>query len=116
MIEIDSTKSKWFIEERALHDIQRTIEARQNFSRDYHLRERGRVCKMRDLHMDRCLVKQSLSDFRYYCPVTWKNEKLIVKCNENTEDCVLYDNCFFFFRSTKERDMFIANPVRFIEA
>jgi hypothetical protein len=48
--------------------------------------------------------------------VTWKNEKLIVKCNENTEDCVLYDNFFFFFRSTKERDMFIANPGRFIEA
>lgn len=38
LIEIDSTKSKWFIEERALGEIQRNIEARQNFARDYFLR------------------------------------------------------------------------------
>jgi hypothetical protein len=70
---------------------------------------------MRDLHMDRCLVKQALSEFRFYCPVTWRNEKLLLKCNENTEDCVLFDNCFYFFRSTKERDMFISNPHRFAD-
>jgi hypothetical protein len=79
------------------------------------LRDHGKVVKMRDLHMDQCLVKQSLSEFRYYCPVTWKNEKLLVKCAENTEDCVLYDNAFYFFKSSKERDMFIANPGRFVE-
>ena len=79
------------------------------------MRDHGKVVKMRDLHMDQCLVKQSLSDFRYYCPVTWKNEKLLVKCPENTEDCVLYDNAFYFFRSIKERDMFIANPTRFLD-
>ena len=116
LIEIDSTKSKWFIEERSLAEIQKTIEARQNFSRDYHLRDTGRSIKMKDLHMDRCLVKQSLSPFLYFCPVTWKNEKTLLKCNENTEDCVLYDNAFYFFRSTKERDMFISNPNRFLTA
>jgi hypothetical protein len=71
---------------------------------------------MRDLHMDRCLVKQALSEFRFYCPVTWRNEKLLVKCNENTEDCVLYEDCFYFFKSTAERDLFIANPARFANA
>jgi hypothetical protein len=70
---------------------------------------------MRDLHMDRCLAKQSLSDFRYYCPVTWRNEKLLVKCNENTEDALLYDNCFYFFRGPSERDTFLANPTRFVD-
>lgn len=70
---------------------------------------------MNNLHMDRCLVKQSLSEFRYYCPVTWRNEKLLVKCNENTEDCVLYENYFYFFRSTNERDTFLANPGRFVD-
>ena len=65
--------------------------------------------------MDRCLQKQSLSEFRYYCPVTWRNEKLLVKCNENSEDGVLYDNCFYFFKSTQERDMFLANPSRFVD-
>lgn len=115
LVEIESTKSIWFIEDIVLEEVQRNIEARQNFARDYFLREHGRVCKIRDLHMDRVLVKQSLSEFRYYCPVTWRNEKLLVKCNENTEDCVLYDNSFYFFRSTKERDTFLANPLRFTD-
>ena len=115
LIEIDSTKSKWFIDERALGEIQKNLEARQNFARDYHLRDQGKVCKMKDLNMDRCLLKQSVSEFRYYCPVSWKNEKLLVKCNENPLDCLLYANCFYFFRSQKERDLFLANPERFVD-
>ena len=35
LIEIDSTKSKWFIEDRALTEIQKNVEARQNFTSDY---------------------------------------------------------------------------------
>ena len=66
--------------------------------------------------MDRCLVKQSLSEFRYYCPVTWKNEKLLAQCNDNVEDCVLFNNNFFFFKSSKERDMFLSNPNRFLQS
>lgn len=71
---------------------------------------------MRDLHMDTCLVKQSLSEFRYYCPVSWRNEKLLVNCNENTQDTVLYNNFFYFFKSTEERDVFVQNPARFVDA
>ena len=42
-----------------------------------------RGCKMENLSFDRCLLRQSLSEFKFYCPVTWKNEKLLVKCHEN---------------------------------
>lgn len=45
--------------------------------------------------------------------MTWKNEKLLVKCPENFEDCVLYNNAFYFFKSTKERDMFLSDYNRF---
>ena len=69
---------------------------------------------MRDLHMDRVLMKQSLSDFKYFCPVSWKNEKLLIKCTENFEDCVLYKHAFYYFKSIKERDLFISNPERFL--
>ena len=74
----------------------------------------SKSCKVKHLHLDRGLLKQAVSEFRYYCPVTWRNEKLLVSCHENTEDCVLYKNCFYFFRSQRERDMFISNPDRFI--
>ncbi len=64
--------------------------------------------------MDRCLVKQSLSHYKYFCPVTWRNEKLLVNCVENFEDCVLLENLFYYFKSAKERDMFISNPYKFL--
>ena len=66
------------------------------------------------MHIDRTLTRQSLSEFGYYCPVSWRNDKLLYKCNENTEDCVLYRNAFYFFRSERERDLFVANPQRFL--
>lgn len=69
---------------------------------------------MKNLHMDRCLMKQSLSDFKYYCPVTWRNEKALAHCVENFEDCTLYKNAFYYFKSVKERDMFVSNPERFL--
>ncbi len=47
--------------------------------------------------------------------MTWKNEKLLVKCHENIEDCVLFNNAFYFFKSSRERDLFLANPSRFVE-
>ena len=116
VVEIDGLKSKWFITDRALNSIQSNLQARQNFARDYFLREvNPRACKMRSLNFDRNLTKQSISpEFRYYCPVTWKNEKLLVKCSQNTDDCVLYKNCFYFFKGIQERDMFVQNPSRFI--
>ena len=70
---------------------------------------------MRNMHVDRCLMKQSLSEFKYYCPVTWKNEKLLMKCSANKEDCVLMKNSFYYFKSIKERDLFLANPSRFTQ-
>lgn len=84
VVDIDAKRSKWFIEDRAMTEIARSIQARQQFAKDYNLRENApRACKLKSLGMDRCLVKQSLSEFRYYCPVTWKNEKLLFKASAN---------------------------------
>ena len=27
------------------------------------------------MNMDRCIMKSSVSQFKYFCPVTWKNTK-----------------------------------------
>lgn len=64
--------------------------------------------------MDKVLTKQSISEFKYYCPVSWKNEKALVNCSENSEDTLLYKNFFYYFKSQKERDMFFSNPTRFL--
>jgi len=56
--EIDTTKSKWFVEDRSMRELQLHLEAKQNFARDYHLRDTGkRGCKMMHLNMDRSLAK-----------------------------------------------------------
>lgn len=115
VVDMDAKRSKWFIQDRAMTEIAKSIQAKQQFAKDYNLRENApRACKLKNLGMDRCLVRQSLSESRYYCPVTWKNEKLLFKASANSDDCVLYKNTFYYFRSEKDRDLFIANPSRFL--
>jgi len=115
VVDIDGLRSKWFLEDKAIREISSNLEARQQFAKDYYLREKSPTpCKVRSLNIDRVLLKQSLSEFKYYCPVTWKNEKLLVKCSANKEECVLYKNAFYYFKGPQQRDMFISNPSRFI--
>ena len=69
---------------------------------------------MQHLHLDRFLVKKSLSHFKYFCSVTWRNEKLLVNCVENFDLTVLYNEAFYYFKGIRERDLFLENPERFI--
>ena len=109
---IDGERSKWFVYDQAFKAIQATLGSRQAFVRDYCSSQQ--MCKLQNLFCDRKLLKQSLSDFGYFCPVTWKNEKLLVKCVNNHETVVLYKTNFFYFRSLAERDQFVKNPQRFL--
>lgn len=71
------------------------------------------MCELKDLHCDRVIMKASLSQFGYYCPVTWKNTKQLIQCTHNPENCVFYQNLFYYFYDEAERMMFIDNPARF---
>lgn len=97
--------------------IEANINARHKFARDYWYRgEDGRPerpCQLKDLHCDRTLMKASLSQFAYFCPVTWKNTKELHKCTHNPENTVFYQNVFFYFKSETEKEMFISCPSRF---
>jgi hypothetical protein len=59
-------------------------------------------------------MKTSLSQYGYYCPVTWKNTKQLIKCTHNPENCLFYNNMFYYFRGIEERNMFLSNTKRFI--
>lgn len=73
-----------------------------------------RCCEVKDLHCDRMLLKGSLSQFSYHCPVTWKNTKNLVKCTNNQELCLLYENVFYYFKGEVEKQMFLSCPQRFV--
>ena len=114
---IDGLKSKWFVEDVATQAISANLEARMNFSRDYQHEGKPseRPCKVQNLHMDRTYFKQSISQFGYWCPVSWKNEKKFVACTHQPELAVLYKNLFYYFASEKHRDLFVAHPKKFTE-
>jgi hypothetical protein len=85
LLEVDGFKSKWYMEDRAMSAIQANMDARQQFARSYCYQsaddeEEQRPCQLADIHCDRALMKASLSQFAYFCPVTWKNTKQLVKC------------------------------------
>ena len=79
---IDGLKSKWFIEDHATTAVSNNLQARQTFARDYQYAGSGaeKPCRIANLHMDRVFFKQSVSQFGYFCPVSWKTEKKFIKC------------------------------------
>jgi len=111
LTEIDGFASKWFMEDRALSAIHANLQARHSFARNLCT---GRPCELENLHCDRRLMKARLSMYGYFCPVTWKNTKQLVKCTHAPENALYYDRVFFYFRSPQEREMFAANPDRFL--
>ena len=113
---IDGTKSRWYMQDLALDALQRNLTARMNFVRDYYFGSSDqRPCVMADLHIDRCLFKQSISQFGYFCPVSWKVHKKYVSCAAVPEHCVLHQQFFYYFASAEARDVFCKNPERFTQ-
>jgi hypothetical protein len=106
-------KSRWYMEDVALTAIEKVYAARLSFARDYYFNTRP--CLMESLNYDRVLLKQSLSQYSYMCPVSWKVHKKFVNCAHKTENAVLYNNFFYFFASKTERDVFVQNPKQFTE-
>lgn len=54
-----------------------------------------------------------MSQFGYYCSVTWKNTKQLVKCTQDPENTVFYKNVFYYFAGQAEKELFMSNPLRF---
>lgn len=65
--------------------------------------------------MDRMFFKQSISQFGYFCPVSWKTEKKYLTCTHLPELAVLYKNLFYYFANEKQRELFVQNPKKFTE-
>jgi hypothetical protein len=49
------------------------------------------------------------------CPVSWKVHKKFVNCAHKPENAVLYKDCFYFFASKADRDIFVQSPKQFTE-
>lgn len=101
------------MEDLALTALEKVTQARFQFARDLYFNERP--CVLENLNYDRCLVKQSLSQYAYMCPVSWKVHKKFVNCAHKPENAVLYKDCFYFFASKADRDIFIQSPKQFTE-
>ena len=116
VINIDGMKSRWFMQDMALEQIQKNVEARSVFARDFFDgKSDKRPCIMENLNIVRVMMKQSLSQYGYFCPVSWKADKTFVNCGHLAEYSVLYKQSFYFFAGPKQREIFIRNPSRFTQ-
>lgn len=99
-VEVDGMKSKWFMEDRAYEFVKANFKARQELSIALCFNSAGtgtnplteRPLEMQNLSLDQCIYKSSLSQFGNYCPVTWKNTKVLLKCNQKKDTCIYYKN------------------------
>lgn len=92
------------------------LKARNEFARQYFFdSSEKRPCLVQNLNVNRCYFKTALSQYRYFCPVSWKVFKKFVSCVQRPEFCVLYKHQFYFFAGVNERDIFVDNPRKFTE-
>jgi hypothetical protein len=113
---IDGSRSRWFVGHIALEALEATLKARMQFVHNYcgTLSEES-PCIMQNMNIDRIYMKQSLSQYGYVCPVTWKMKKTFVSCAHRPEFSVLYRHQFYYFNGASERDIFVNNPKRFAD-
>jgi adenylate kinase family enzyme len=111
LVPVDGTKSRWYMEDLTLESLEKVSKARLEFARDYYFGTRP--CLMENLNYDRAYVKQSVSQFGYMCPVSWKVNKKFVNCTHRMENCILFENFFYYFNSAAERAIFCEDPARF---
>jgi hypothetical protein len=78
---IDACRSRWFVEDLALKNIKANLTARSEFARDYwYDQSERRPCVMTSMPIDRIYFKQSISQYGYHCPVSWKMSKKFESC------------------------------------
>lgn len=97
--------------------LENTVSARLQFARDYFFVRNNagdRCCVMENLNYDQVYLRQSLSQFRYMCPVSWKQTKKFVHCRQRPEFTVLYQHKFYYFAGAAERAIFCQNPNAFV--
>jgi hypothetical protein len=100
LVEIDGMKSKWFMEDLAYEFVKANFKARQDLTIALCFNSAGtgnnplteRPLEMQNLSLDQSIYKSSLSQFGNYCPVTWKNTKILLKCNQKKDTCIYYKN------------------------
>lgn len=111
LVTINSLRSHYYMTDLALGAIEKTLKARLEFARDFFFQTRP--CVLEGLGYDRVYTKQSLSQYGYMCPVSWKVHKKFVNCTHKPENCVLYNNFFYYFAGAEEREIFCSDPARF---
>lgn len=100
---LDGLKSKWFMQDVAIRAISENIKAKMVFARNYqHEGQPTEVpCGIANLNMDRFYFKQSISQYGYFCPVSWRTEKKFVSCTHFPENVLLYKRFFYYFANQK---------------
>ena len=59
LVNVDGTKSRWYMEDLALESLEKVIKARLEFAKNYYFG--SRPCIMENLNYDNVLMKQSIS-------------------------------------------------------
>lgn len=70
---------------------------------------------MEGLNIARELMKASISQYGYFCPVSFKMEKSFKHSSHLPELAILYKQQFYYFSGPKEREIFRQNPSLFTE-
>ena len=68
---INGLKSKWFIEDSVINSLTNVIISKWDFARNILDNTKG--CSIQNININKNLLSQCLSGYRYYCPITLRH-------------------------------------------
>ncbi|ORY47443.1 P-loop containing nucleoside triphosphate hydrolase protein [Rhizoclosmatium globosum] len=110
-MEIDGTKSKWFLKEAIAHHLESETKRRQNYT---DLKTKGLAAPLNDISISVEFVEHHLSKFGEYCGVRLLNEGELVRGPApSTKFTAEYQGRFYRMAGEDELRIFLQNPAKY---
>ncbi|KAJ3357640.1 adenylate kinase [Entophlyctis luteolus] len=109
-IDVDGSKSKWFLKEEITKHIEERTKKRQNYQT---LKTNGQAAPVMDVGLSQEEVKKKWSKFRNYCPVSLLDKGELVRLDSKIFFTAEFQGLFFNMRGEEELSVFLNSPEKY---
>ncbi|KAJ3018567.1 UNVERIFIED_CONTAM: adenylate kinase [Siphonaria sp. JEL0065] len=109
-IEIDGSKSKWFLKEELVLHLEKETMRRQNYT---DLKTKGLAAPVHDIGISLIHIQTNLSKFGEYCPVSLLDNGQLEKGPSNTIYTAEFEGRFYKLATREDLQIFLESPEKY---
>ncbi|KAJ3245876.1 adenylate kinase [Chytriomyces hyalinus] len=109
-IEIDGSKSKWYVKNELVRYLEGATKRRQNYT---DLKSKGMAAPVHDIGINIPMIEEHLSKFGQYCPVKMLDNGELAFAPRGTDYTAEFDGQFFKMSEKEYLALFLQNPEKY---